>query len=236
MSSAITDRRSQLAESALKRLDVRASDVMLMPQITPTLRMVAKVLRKSGRPADPMFYLNASDDPVALEVRQMYYGMPAAEAKSVPIEAFCLAARVSPLRILEIITAIAVRLSVQSSAILATVSHPQVVEKTIDIALTDDGVEDRAMLHRAAGFLPAPKGSHTNITVTQNATAAAQAVAPQLPTAAPPPEQTIQRLTNRFNEEQKALPEPAVETVVPAAGTTPAVELVDAQFMNDEDD
>jgi hypothetical protein len=233
--NAITDRHAAYAARAYATLETTEAEVRLQPQITPTLRMIAKILRKSGRPSDPMYYLSASDDPMAIVIRKLYYSMPTALARSVPLEAFCLAARVSPLRVVEIITAIAVRLSVQSSAIIAAVTHPQVVEKTVDMALTDDGEADRATLHRATGFLPTPKGAQTNITVTQNAHAAAAAAPILVPAHAPPPEATIQRLTNRFNDEQRALPEPAVTLdVVPARDTTPAVELVEAQFANDD--
>jgi hypothetical protein len=79
---------------------------------------------------------------------------------------------------------------------IAALAHPRVVEKTIERALTDEGIADRMALHKAMGFLPTPKGSQTIISIMQSAQAntAVQTV------AAPPPEDTIRRLANRLNE------------------------------------
>jgi len=90
------------------------------------------------------------------------------------------------------------------------------------MALTDEGHEDRATLHKATGFLPSPKGAQTNIQVVQHASATANAQAASV--AAPPPEQTIRRLVDRFNDarqiqsvERPSLPEDVGHATLPAA-------------------
>jgi hypothetical protein len=82
------------------------------------------------------------------------------------------------------------------------------------------------MLHKHANFLPTPAGARTNIVVTQNAsaTAAAQSV------TAPPPEQTIRRLADRFNL-ARALPA-EVTTPVPVM---PIADVEYAEVEADED-
>lgn len=176
------------------------------------------------------WYLETSDHPEAKKVLSVYYSSFKIHRQAAPIEAFCIAARVSPLRILEVITATCVRLGVQAATIIAAVNHPRVVQKTVDMALTDEGTEDRATLHKATGFLPTPKGSHTNIVLTQNAQANASSQA----SAAPPPEATIRRMVNRFND-AKALPADTGSIRIPEVMPHEELEAVELE-SNDEDE
>ena len=144
------------------------------------------------------WYLEACQDPEAQKVLEVRRSICRTHQKHLPVEAFCLAAGVAPHRILELLTATAVRLGAQASTLVAAVNHARVVQKTVEMALTDEGTEDRATLHKATGFLPTPKGAQTNITIAQNATAQANAQAAAVP--APPPEATIRRMVNRFND------------------------------------
>jgi hypothetical protein len=147
-------------------------------------------------------YLHAAESKDASAVLDAYYSIPKTFASLLPIEAFCLAASVSPLRILETITGTIVRLGAQASTIIAAVNHPRVVEKSVEMALTDEGIEDRTLLAKAVGFLPTPKGSH----VIVNANAHAEATAQSASVAAPAPENTIRRLVDRLNEARGILP------------------------------
>jgi hypothetical protein len=101
--------------------------------------------------------------------------------------------------------------------IIAALWHPLVVQKTIDLALDDaakakDSLAAQMVLHKATGFLPMPKGAQTIISIMQNA----QAPAATQPVAAPRPEETIRRVSDRFNE-LRALP-PAVQRAFPQEG------------------
>ena len=69
-----------------------------------------------------------------------------------PVEAFCCAAGVAPSHFLACIAAVAVRQGAQGSAILSAMWLPHVVAKTVERALKDEGVRDRALMHRAFGF------------------------------------------------------------------------------------
>lgn len=158
-------------------------------------------------------YLHQSDAPEARAVLDKYYTLPKNLARLLPIEAFCLAAQVSPLRIVEILAATLVRLGAQASSVIAAVNHPRVVAKTVEMALTDEGHEDRADLHRATGFLPLPKGAQTVVNVQAQASAGAQAQA-AAPIVAPAPEQTIRRLADRFND-VRYLPTPVTPASLP---------------------
>lgn len=235
-------------ELALSTLHVTEQQIAYGGQVTPHLKNISATMRRAGQPkvvkkfegltltetqhAPPYgpgsdvfrswpWYLQTSADPDAIKILEKYYSLPKFQRKLVPIEAFCHSAQISPLRALEIITATCVRLGAQASTLISAVNAPRIVQKTVDMALTDEGVEDRAMFHRSTGFLPAPKGSQTNIQVVQrndNSSTNSPTVV-----IAPPPDATIRRMVNRFND-AKALPEPA-ETV----------ESVDAELIEDSE-
>lgn len=150
---------------------------------------------------DAIEYLRMSQTP-QIEFFKTYdsCSITRAEQRRVPIEAFCLAAKVNPMNVLEALVAIMVRLRAQESAVLAAVAHPEVVRTTIDSAgiIGKDGARDREMLHKNAGFLPVAKGSQTIVQVNQSQSQQQATI-----TTAPPPEHTIRRLTDRFNENRQ---------------------------------
>ena len=245
---------------AYARLGVTELQVAKSPQITPQLRMIEMTVRRAGQPKitksiDGMIlsevqhrapygpgsdllrswpsYLRSSDSADAAAVIDVYFSLPKVYRELLPVEAFCIAANVSPMRILEAITASCVRLGAQASTLIAAVNHPRVVEKTVEMALTDDGIEDRTTLHKATGFLPSPKGSQTNITIAQNATATSNAQSVAVP--APPPEQTIRRLVNRFND-ARALPEQSSSIPMPQMEGVEEAELVPVEIETERED
>lgn len=118
----------------------------------------------------------------------------------------CAQAGIAPLELVRVAADVACRLSMYRTQFIVAASHPRVVEKTVEMALTDDGVEDRVTLHKATGFLPTPRGSQTVISMLQNAHANASAQ----PVTAPRPEEIIRRLSERFNQ-ARGLP-PALPT------------------------
>lgn len=177
---------------ALSQLKIRADQVAWVPEITSELRLVFRTISRinSNLPADPYYYLKTCDHPDAILLLTKYYSLPPYLRRLVPIEGYCLAAGVPSSRVLELIAGACVRIARNASTIIASVTHPDVVKKTIEMALTDEGYEDRNTLHKAVGFLPTPKGSQINIQNNNNATAA-----PILPP--PSLESTVRRLSDR---------------------------------------
>ncbi len=177
------------------------------------------------------YYLAAVDAPEARSVLDRYQSCTMAERKSLPVEAFCVSAKVSPYRVLELITGIMVRMGAQASTIIAAVNHPRVVQTTVEQALLPEGLGDRRDLHRAVGFLPTAKGSSTTIQVVQNAQANSNA---QAATVAPPPESTIRRMVNRFNDAPQI---PANTGTIPdTLDAPPGVEAIDLEIENEDED
>src|ERR1700745_249230 len=73
--------------------------------------------------------------------------------------------------LLGIVAEVTYRIAIYKAQIVAALALPSVVERSIETALTEDGIADRKMLFQHSGFLPTPKGSQTTIAITQNAQA-----------------------------------------------------------------
>jgi hypothetical protein len=179
--------------------------VRALPQITPSLRQIFRTIRRTANvPADPFYFLRASDDPDARAVLEARRKVTKPQARQLPIESFCAAANVSPLKILSIIVGIASTLNVEAESLITAVNRPRMVQKTIDRAMDDereDAAQHMEMFHKHTGFIPGSRG----ITITQNnsgGNAVAQAAARVVD--APPPDQIIRRLNDRFNERPAA--------------------------------
>jgi hypothetical protein len=132
-----------------------------VPFLATQLRRIARTIRgvdtdePATAPVRPLEYLRNSEDPEARKVLQVYYSVPESYRRLLRPEDFCHAAGVSPWRVLEFITVVAVREGTQSSAIVASILGPRVVAKAVELALRDEGFRERRMLLQATGFLPA---------------------------------------------------------------------------------
>lgn len=202
--------------------------IRALPPISSQLRMASARLRKRNLPASPYYYLKCSEAPEARKIVDLYYSLPKNQRDLIPIEGYCLAAGISTQLILELVTRTCATVSRQTSALIAAASHPAVVDKTVEMALTDDGIEDRQTLHKAVGFLPTPKGAQIAVNVAANAAAHANAAAQTLIVAAPPPEATIRRLSDRFNEARLVAGASPIIAVEPVAALPEAVEAAAA--------
>jgi len=162
-------------ELAYRSLGINPKDVQCVPFLANQLRRIARIVRgartedSAASPVRPLEYLRNSEDPEARKVLKVYYSVPESYRRLLRPEDFCHAAGVSPLRVLESITVVAVRQGAQSSAIVASMLGPRVVAKTVERALQDDGIRGRNLL--VPGDLPtrshpakSPLGSLQNAT------------------------------------------------------------------------
>jgi hypothetical protein len=237
----------QRRESAYRIMGTTALAVMTAPHITPQLKEIARLIRREGMPkvtrrienvvinsetvhapvygpgADLVtswpYYLKASPAPEARQVLGKWYLLPIYLRRVVSIESCCVAAGICPTVIVPVLIECIRQMAGQMSAILAYVNQPRVVEKTIEMALTDDGLQDRRDFHKATGWLPTPGGNKTQINMIQKNESATP------PVAAPPPEQTVRTLVDRFNN-TRALPPPTTEflEITPSAPESVMVE------------
>jgi hypothetical protein len=75
------------------------------------------------------------------------------------LDALCEAHGVDPTHFISVAREAEIRFRDNVSVILAALSLPSVVQKSIEMALTDKGVKDRKMLFQHSGFLLQPKAS-----------------------------------------------------------------------------
>jgi hypothetical protein len=99
-------------------------------------------------------------------------------------DAVCEQIGLAPLDLLKAVADATIRFSMYTARLRAAVAMPSIVERSIEVALTEKGAADRKMQLQHCGFLPVPVGSQTNIAII---------------VTAPKPEETIRRLSAAFN-------------------------------------
>lgn len=197
---------------AYRILGVHPNDVAMASKIT---NLIKKNIRPGGiRMA--LSCLRSSDLDNARRFISVYddLTLPASVRRLLPIEAFALRAGLTPSELYEVIVQAVRRQSALDGVLIAAKHHPEIVEKSSQLALDGDIAHVTQNL-KHMGFLPMPKGAQVAINVSANATSAAQSV------SAPSPESTIRKLVGRFNsalppaDPPKALPESTQGEVVP---------------------
>jgi hypothetical protein len=216
----IPENQSALVKQRGYRLiGVNPNEVILAPKIAPLLR------RLTGNKDTAIDYLRASGSPVARTFLAVYdeITLPGYFRNVLPIEAFCIAAKVDPLQLLRAIVETIHAVGAIEGSTIAALAHPDIMRFSVNRALTPEGEKDREWNLKHMGHLPSPKGYQVNVNV--NANASSQAASQTVPVTAPSPENTIRRFTNRFNlsvDTQRALPEAKEPTVT-----------VDAEYEDD---
>lgn len=219
---------SRLRNSFL-RLGLTAESVLAVPQITPLIarlnwRPVPRTEKEIAAALDTpeltgrdlaISLLRSSDSEDARKFFAVYDSptLRASDRRNLPLEALALAAGVPTPRLLAVIVEAATREGTDQSRMIVGLNAPAVMRETVSRALDPDNKDSNkyvAMFHKMSGAMPTPKGSTTIITTTANAQSASQSSAQAV--SAPPPEQTIRRLVDRFNDR-----------TLPAASTAPVL-------------
>jgi hypothetical protein len=153
-------------------------------------------------PRDPYFYLRAASGPIARAVMAQYDRLGKRDRRALPIEAFVVAAAADPNTIADLIAASLAAVQRRMVAVKFSAAHSTVADLTLANAALPgkEGFRDRESVHKIMGALPIPKGAQTIVNVQQNAVPQAATV------LAPPPEQTIRRLSERLAAARPALP------------------------------
>jgi hypothetical protein len=172
-------------------------------------------MARVARPSDPRVasFLDAWD---ALET---------SDQQASSADALCRQAGFTPTELLKVVATAACQYSMYVAQLSAAVALPSVVKRSIEVALTDEGIADRKMQFQHAGFLPTPKGSQTTIAVLQQNAHLAPAESNSA-LAAPRPEDTIRRMVDRFNEDRE-LPSQRLTADLEPAHVTPLEEEED---------
>lgn len=185
----MTVTREPNIDDAYLVLDVKASDVQAVPKIH-------HLLRDSGVLGKVFEYLEGSEEPEARKILDARHRVSDSLASVLPFEAFCVAAGVTTKKAFAIISGEVMDQSAKASALIARSKHPDVVQYTIDQALTPAGTQERKMLHQSAGFLPMPKSAVNmfgNVSIDNS-------VRTQNVAVLPPVEDGVKRMADRFGE------------------------------------
>lgn len=201
--SVASDQRAK----AYMLLGVSANTVASSPKIGPLLKKV-----EGGKQA-ALEALRASDLPEARHFISKYDNilLPSYVRRILPMEAFAVAAGISPTRLFGVIAEVIRTQKAQLGAIKAAQRHEAIVEVSSLAALHMDGVDDRMAHLKHMGFTPSPKGSTINIGI--NASATAQSASQSASAALPSAEDTIRRIVEARQRaslppaENRALPE-----------------------------
>lgn len=142
----------------LARLGITEEELHSAPRITHILREIP-----DGGIKKAVGYLRGSDDPDARKWLHVYDDIPVSYRDLVPFEAYCVAANISPRRMLEVVTGACYEQSTAASILIAKAAHPELVKKSVEFAKDLGGLSDRKMLHQREGFAPIPKTQVINV-------------------------------------------------------------------------
>lgn len=145
----------------MRRLDIDPKVVALMP--TEPAEILTRCLggKRKDFPRKQVFaYCAASTMPVCRKFLDAIGTVGKVDLAMLSFEAMCVKAAVSPLEMLGAILMSAKSLKATESALKAILSHPDVIDTTVETAKIPGpaGYSDRRMLHEAVGFLPTKKG------------------------------------------------------------------------------
>jgi hypothetical protein len=171
---------------ALLLLGVDPTALADAPKIT---HLIARI---EGGATTALDALRASDLPEARHFISKYDNpiLPSFVRKVLPLEAFSVAAGLSPTRLFGVIAEVIRLQKAQLGAIKAAERHEAIVEVSSQCAMLPDGVTDRMAHLKHMGFTPSPKGSTINIGINATANAAAKSDVSALPA----PEDTIRKM------------------------------------------
>lgn len=176
-----------------KRFSLTSEQVDSQPEISTILR------RSVGGREKVFELLKSSSEVDAQKLVKIFVELGVHDSKYLPLEAYALAAGLTTRRMFELVAGEAFAQSAQESALVAAVAHPNVVRKTVKSALKDKGINDRRILHQHAGFLPMPK---TQFVSMKGGNFIAGDQKNEVKVAIlPPAEETVRRLSDRFNEQ-----------------------------------
>lgn len=163
------------ATQAKKRLGVKASEMVNVPRIEPSLR-------ESGIDRDRVIEILEGD--TSSDARQFlakYRTISKSDRIYLTLEEMCVASGLSTRQLWEVISGARFQQSQDAIKLLVADSHPAVVRATIRAAegkciqVLPDGtrvwaspdVKAQELLYRATGFVPMPKGSRTIFNLNQ---------------------------------------------------------------------
>ncbi len=179
-------------EEALRRLGVEWLEVR-------RIQNISAVLKECGPKEQWWEWIRNARGPEADKINDLILHVTEGDLEFLSIEALCVAAEVEPHKLLAQIIETVVDNSRRAALLIAAIKMPTVVARTAEIALTTGGGQERKMLLQHSEFLPLPKTTVVNSRHTHIDASHGKTIQNALSFSAP--ENSIRRLTDRFNEQ-----------------------------------
>jgi hypothetical protein len=140
------------------RVGITSEEVAAFPCVTDNFKDV-------GGTDGVIRYFRGSEDKNAKEIVRLFDLNRGQTQLAIPFEAYCVAAKVTKKKFMQLLMGEVCEQSDVVSTLLAAQAHPDIVKKTVSVALSDQfgANESRAILHKHRGFLPTPKTQQVNI-------------------------------------------------------------------------
>lgn len=156
-------KNSSLVPRRQNKLDQALHALSLTREKLATCEPLQNVIQQSlGNVSVAIEAMRFSSDPTIEKFLIRYDTASEQQKKSLPLEAFALAAEVEIPALLGATILAFKSLQAQKSTLRVMADHPDIVKKTIKVAKTTKGVADRRMIHEAVGFLPTKSGISIN--------------------------------------------------------------------------
>lgn len=206
------DGRNRTAE-ARKRLGLTREQIDEIPRLAKITHLLQ---RADGGVDGCIAALRGDDSEEAQDFIEKWDSVSDSDRAQLSVEEIALAADITSRRLLETVTGALLQQAQDITKLIVATSQPRIVEKTVEMALTDKGFGDRELFHKATRFLPTPKGSETTVNVQQN-TLPAPGDEPEDGCPAPPNADDFLLDMQSVLRPAKAIeaPEPAVRAHIP---------------------
>jgi hypothetical protein len=227
-------RNSRYLSRAYKKLGITALEVDSAPRATPFLKRIGGISR-----AIETLQTSPVSEARAFVAQYQRTDISGEARRLLSFEAYCVAAKVCPSRVLEIVVGAMAKQRVLEGAVIAALAHPTIMRQNTRQAALPDGLEDRMAHLKMVGAMPLPKTSQTvvNVNAQANAVAASKADTAILPA----PEDTIRRMVEARQRQAamssgiKELPATVTE-VIPAFMPRRESVVVEAEYESEESD
>lgn len=187
-SGSVTWSKQRTAEyaEALGRLEITQDQLDFAPKMDHLFEAI-------GGREKAFEFLSFSEEGEVRTIFQLRARLTKSQKRDVPLEAYAIAAGMSPKRLFGFISQELMDQSMKMSAMIARLAHPELVQDSIKFASKPAGIKDREMIHKAVGFLPTPKNHFTVVNGDQHVSRA------QVNMAVLPPLESVSRdLSQRF--------------------------------------
>lgn len=150
----MSDARYELTRknSPLTRLGVSLDEYLAAPKISHILREI------QGGKSKALKAMRFADSELIRTFLEKYDSISPRDREKLSLEAIALAAKVNVRHLWGEIMLAMREHSVNSVKVIAIASHPEVIQKRVEFAMTPAGVRDRDALDIMLGALPSPKG------------------------------------------------------------------------------